>query len=488
MNIKKATNLCIGIFGLLFVLVISYLAFEKVVRVAITKTTEREALYISIVAIAIVILLAYLLWALFRRNEISCSNNTKSIFTVVSCIFIIALFLGLRIYDYNKVSLLNLTSSPYYLLYKNAEIGSNGLVYSNYNSLEDTFSSILSIFMKLLGNSAFSLVMCQTVILFVCLVILFFSVAKVFGRIEAVVTVLGVAVLPAFINCAYLVDTLVVRLFLFAFLFGVISICSNAYTNHVLCEVTSLFVGLAIGAIYTYDSAVIVLLIIAVAMIFEASNIKLYRRLISFALLLISFGVMFFFDACIEMFLGKTDIALGIANSIVQSRMQGSFSTDFAMSLISIDFIGIVLAIALMYFAIMFVVNGNRTYIAVLMLLYLFFEASFYRGISVDYYQYLCIICLLIIAGSSIRSIFLTDSKSVKVEEVTPSEEAVYETDIKSSEPDEIIEVKAGEKLINPLPVPKPHEKKVMDYDYDVSDYKLYYDVELDSENMKYDL
>ncbi|MBR6237415.1 MAG: hypothetical protein IKQ83_00015 [Lachnospiraceae bacterium] len=80
----------------------------------------------------------------------------------------------------------------------------------------------------------------------------------------------------------------------------------------------------------------------------------------------------------------------------------------------------------------------------------------------------------------------ITDAETeVKVEEAEPvvkTEEAEPVTQTKAHEPEEPVEL-----LISPLPLPKRHEHKDIDYDHDISDDDMKYDVEPADADLHYD-
>ncbi len=462
----------------------------------LTKYNINYSLYNRYIAVGVtLVLFAFILGISFVTSlgKIAISANAKSVITIAGFGISIAGFFGVRIVDY-LVYNHRIDYTAYGSTIETAAIGADGKLVCDFTGVSGIYTTVLSVLFKFLGNTDNAVFVCQLLFAFVSLIILAISFKSLFGRVESVVACIGISCFPLFIDSAFNVDMTVARLFVWSVTLGLITFCIYLADRIKLIEVSTVIAAICVGLLYIYDVSIIYIGLLYLASVIFWSKTGIIRRIINsilfLAIMIIIMNLPYIYDCIMS---GRVDINALIMT--IQMRFRGSLDYSETVRMSLEPFAIIIWILGILYFISSFFYKADTAYGIIPVLLFMIFEKCYIRGTDYNYYYSIILIILFVLSGAGIRKIILTKGRDTKdtvgtdITEQTEKKELTEEIETDSkTEPDEIIEEVKPTRLINPLPVPKPHEKKQMDFDYSVSDYKMYYDIDVDEANNDYDI
>lgn len=358
------------------------------------------------------------------------------------------------------------------------------------NGLSQLYVLCLSVFFSFLGNGVISAMLFQSTLQILVMLLAFRVAKKAAGWLPACVVLLSLAFSDVFVGKIAVIDP--ECLYLGLYLIGLLAMLSfiKAYLagKSVWGSVFgAVFTGILIGVLLYLDiwSATLLFFLAGLFIGKKEKADGISRRLLCFFMTIVSCAVGFF---------GVIGADAAVSNVSMERAL-----TVWTSPCLNIRWNGFLFD----------VVGGNSLFWAFMVMLAAFLVFEFLRGGREQNYTLWLFVCVLftpvllmdlnwtgyesillflwsVMAGLGLKNCVLGGQAEVmqaKIQEINASvgEEAVQE--IKAAT--EIAE-KTPEKpryIENPLPVPKKHVKREMDYDHEVPESAMHFDVEIPEED-----
>lgn len=371
--------------------------------------------------------------------------------------------------------------------YELAKVRTGGSVFSFPHGIDDLFVNCLRVFLSFLGNSVSAACLFQVFLQVAVMVFAYLAVRKAAGRFAACTVLLTLAFSYSFNHDVGVIapECLLTALFL-AGLYLVISFVKASLAGRLFCGgLPGAFLLGAVLGFLCYLEAGCAVLFLFLAGLFTgkpaADGGK--KRQIGRLLIVIAGGLAGFFGAIAEdAFLGGVVFYQGLlrwADIFFSLDMERMRLLDVIWCQDYLLFEALFLMAAFVVFA--FIKKGREQEFSLWFLPCIFVTPVFLMDFSVAGFGNIALFFWSVMAGLGMKNaIFGGQSGFVREEigKINASVPGLPET--------EAPEEPAQEKprfIENPLPLPKKHVKRTMDYDYKVSEEDMHYDVEIAEED-----
>lgn len=363
------------------------------------------------------------------------------------------------------------------------------------------YTLCLSFVLSFLGNKAGAAVCLQIFIQMLTVLLAFFAVRKIAGRIPACAAMLMLAVSSVYAGQIFILTP--ESFFFLLYLVGLFIIGSymNMYCRgnfSVTAGIAgAILSGIVIGILCYLDAIALTLLFLLPALFTgiqkQVKNKFLYVRIsVSFLTVILSSGALSFMGA-LAAYAFYSHGEIGQAAETWFLLYRNHIKADYIFYQTNRSIIECLILVVPAAFLIMAFWNRRREQNASFWICLMFLLAPTpLTATGVLPYQIFSIFIWSVLAGIGLQQSFVWKEKKVAKTEVniqTMDEDKSVE-EIKEPAPETTAEaaspVSAPRFIENPLPLPKKHEKREMDYQYEVPEDKMNFDVEI-KENDDFD-
>lgn len=386
------------------------------------------------------------------------------------------------------------------------------------------YTLCLSLVLSFLGNKVIAGVWFQIVLQMVTLVLAYCVVRKMVGRVAACVAMIMLAVSSVYVNQIFVLTP--ENFYFVLYLLGMLVVGSfvRGYTNNrynkAVAVISAIFAGIVIGCLMYLDAIAVSIVILLAGILSGVRRLKEGETFpkISFSILI--FGVSII-AACLSLLIMFV-IDAGLSNGTFLAVAEAWISLyraylPMGYILYQTEFSIIECLIQVMFAALLIMSFWNHSkeqnctpFICFMLLL----APTPLAIVGVLSYQVFSIFIWSVLAGIGLQQCFVVEgvqkvtAETIETEEAAetveatetvevsePAEGAAEEAVETAEAPSEEVqeqpvqpELPAKPRFIeNPLPLPKKHEKKEMDYQYEVTEDKMKFDVEI-KENDDFDI
>ena len=468
-----------------------------------------RGLIVAECAVVLISFICLLEW-FFAKIHINRNEKIEKIVTIISFMLIIIFFFLIRVVLTPVINENAIKDSPYF---QNAMILMNGTINLSVNSVDEIYTAILSIFCRFLGNRSIAIVSLQMMLQFFSLIFNYIAIRKIGGRFAAIVSSIGFTIIPIFLKNVVEVNIFSLLFFAFTFLLWLLSLYKGILEKFKVRELYSTILSFLIGYSLYYDNifAAIILIPIIFCIIADFNHI---RKILNIVLIILFEGIGFILPIIIISYNKNIEI-ITFLTKFFEHRFQIMFQFSVMESYINYNYLIILFALCICYIVMFFKTSHDEAHIFILIAIVAFILLNCFHNTEVDSYFYVLTDCFLVVAGTGVRNLFFTNEKvkaldNIEKEEVKKEDKeesledfvSYFKEDVDEKisdilENDEdldtiIQEDKATQKEIkyieNPLPLPKKHEKKQMDYGFDPGEEQMHFDFDVTDDKYKFDI
>lgn len=375
--------------------------------------------------------------------------------------------------------------------YQMAMVKESGETVAMVHGISHLYIKCLSFALSFLGNKVMAAVWMQIFIQMLAILSAYFAVRKLAGRIPACVVTLTLSLSSVY---AKQIVSITPEGFFFAFYAaGLLLIgsylkgyCHSRFQKKAAL-IGALFLGLTIGALLYLDALSITLFIMAAGVVSGVHK----REDFTFSVLL--YGLMLLGSLVMLGFFFVLDASLcgvGVSNIAAAwlDLYRTRFSIDYVLFMTESSMIeSFILVLFTAFFVMAFWVRKKTQNAAPWIVLMLVLAPTPLTKVGVLPYQVYSVFIWSVLAGIGLQQSFAAGEEEdfaegkeqTVLETLQPMEQ---QTDTAPAAAVEETEAKTGAKprfLENPLPLPKKHEKKEMDYQYKVTEEQMKFDIDV---------
>lgn len=339
----------------------------------------------------------------------------------------------------------------------------------------------LSAIMSFLGNKIISVMFLHVVLQVLSLVICFLAVRKSAGRLPACVTLVYLSFSGAYISRIGVIDPeclyfLFYLLGMYLIVSAVKNYCRNYYTKS-FAVWTFMILGIVLGILIYLDIRSVTLLFFLVGIFTGKKEEDEELPAITAGQNILVFGAVEVF--CVLAFFGSFLIdALGYGTEYMTelSAWGNYYLSEFWGSVLACmdqfmrDFpFNVLLIVAASFLAFEFKRSGKEQNYMLWILLCVCTAPTPMTGYGVLPYGTIALFIWCVLAGLGLQNCIMGDSAQVvqaKIEKINAEAE--------------VEEIQKPRFIENPLPLPKKHVKREMDYEYPVAEEDMKFDIEVD--------
>lgn len=349
-----------------------------------------------------------------------------------------------------------------------------------------------------LGNKIVSAVLFQAVIQIVSIVLGYLIVRKAAGKLPACIVLVYLSFSDTYIGEVYRIDPdcFVFMLYLIGLLLIMKYIkdyCDNKFRKP-MAVCVAVFVGIAIGILVYLDLKLIVLLIFMIGLFTgrkkctdgERINNTIKNSILSFIVTIVSCVAGFFIMFGIVALYRGTAFGQDLS-AWLELYLQQSHVTFFNNVMQELPVVAL-FSVAASFLVFEFLRNSKDQNYMLWILACILIAPTPMTGCGILPYTMIALFQWSVLAGLGLQNcIFGGQAKVVQamIEEINASVEPIAEKTHTEENPVQTVEKPRF--IENPLPLPKKHVKKEMDYQYPVADKDMKYDIEVD-ENDDFDI
>lgn len=412
-------------------------------------------------------------------------------------IFFVALLYRVYLYMQGNMDMVHLTE-----YYRQAAVKAEESAEPMVHAASYLYTLCLSFLFSFLGNKVAVAVWMQIVVQMITILLAFFTVRKLVGSIPACMTMLVLSVSSVYTSQIFAITP---ECFLFIFYLAGLAIVGNyvkTFCRGSLSAVTAVsgavLSGISIGVL-TYLDAVSITIVILLIGLFTGVRGKGKKKapsgkasLALFILIIIAGGLalmgMFALDAY------SSRMETGQVAQEWLTLYQKHLGADYVFYQTGASLIECFILVAFAAFLIMSFWNRKKVQNATPWICLMFLLAPTpLTTVGVLSYQVYAIFFWSILAGIGLQQSLLWEVGFVPGPEPEITDEMKKEEQTEAGKKVEITEDAASGPvghprfLENPLPLPKKHEKKEMDYQYEIAADKMKFDIEI-KENDDFDI
>ena len=443
-----------------------------------------EELYLALCAggicIGIVLLFIVLHKLFINLNwEQSYEKNKKRnrVIETIILFLVFAVFMGMRIYQYGQMNKDAIVNSVWFQMAK--VDGSSFLQTEQIWSLQGMYSLLLSTAFSFLGNRAEVVVYFQIALQAVVFFVSFAAIKRIAGYLAGIVTVLLYSLIPAFFSSVYEASPYNFILVLYSLSLLLFSFYANGIKKGKHTEVKTVLFSVFCALISAGHFVFCGFFAMTFLFLLECEELKGKKKAINVLLYMFSYGIV------MTLFVFR-----GVLKGTYRVQLYDNFGVPTGFEFL------ILISIALLYLlsfwftenepghliGLLFVLTAALCIFQIIDASYLLKSTVDLRGIGFEpevignLVQW--IICF--IAGIGTAQTIQAKKKRKDETEIILNEDWKAQATETKEQKIELIE--------NPLPLPKKHEKKQMDYAFEPDEAEMHYDIELTEENAKFDI
>lgn len=487
MNTKKSW-FSYAIWGIFTVLLCLYFSIYINKVCQLNKFTKNGTVFtvcIGFISIFAVFCLLCFLWDKYGRNYIQqISLCTKRLWEIFLALSLFAGAILTRVYWFFHHFVTPLGSLQYY---DAAIIREGGSVSAAEQGISCLYTRLLSFLFSFLGNRQEAGILMQCVLQLAGIVLFYFAVRRLTGKITALVSLGILSFFPGAVRYCFMLTPEILFFFLFSCLLFLLSTFQRGEEKKGRRTAAAIFItaflGLCGGYLFYLDITGILFFaaLLFVLLSKKRKKGKTLVYIISSGLgILLGFGLFLFFEASVS------DSGFIVAFSRWRQTAFGSTNLSFILAGPDITSVA---SIAGCFFAAWYVLSfpflkqdKGSFYMLFLLVISMF---VFFQKTNMDY-QILGTMCWSVLAGLGVTSVFQEresrlwhKNKEKDVDSMTEEDTDIIIEDIEEKPAIQFIE--------NPLPLPKKHVKRTMDYKFHPEEAMMKYDIEI-AENDDFDL
>ena len=452
---------------------------------------------IAISAFVLVIFFCLIEWVVNCKSNRGREKREK-IYTVIGIVVLCILFFLFRILLISEIDENHFRTLQ---LFQDAMIEQGNHFEFSAWTLPQLYTSLLSSCFLFLGNKGIAVWFLQTFLQFLSFVFAYAAIKRLAGRVPALMAALGLAVLAMFFRDV--LDSQISTLLLLIFMISIwiLSFYQGVLKNRKGKVVFSFIISLLFGVLAGYDNAFSVLLFLPIIVCSEMKLKNGLQKAFNIGLNIAGSLIGFFLVAFLTNVLNGTISLYGIEDYFL-NRYAVHFRLDYMQNFLETDFLLVFLVLCISYIIMYLKTEHDEVHLFVFIaFITVTFLIFFNPAVPLGYY-FILAVCFMTIAGAGVRNLVLSDvtdnikeehKKEESVELPVESNEDKVEIAVETKETEEIEETE--EKIIpqinyieNPLPLPKKHEKKEMDYGFEPEEDKMHFDLEITDDNAFYDV
>ena len=360
---------------------------------------------------------------------------------------------------------------------------------------------LLRFFFLLLGNKMIVGIWAQIIMQLLAALLLFFGVRKFSGPLAALILLFFVTCSDVSVQDAVILSPRTLFLFLFALGIGTLCVCKTKKLQPCLF----LLCGILAGMIGWLDAGGIILILIGAAVVFSEWEQKPdgIRRAAAAVLLLVGGAISFLGVVAVDVACSQSSFEK-VLYAWLQLYRPKNMNVGFGVGA-NISSWGILLVVLLLFYIFSFWLDRHHERMSVWVAAAGVAAAAEYFGLLTEELpaaMYLHFF-ITVLAGVGVQECFRKEPKRIVsdvyleeskgnsfFEEEQPGKPEAMKTSRKSSgigESGKTEEDKKSRFIENPLPLPKPHKRKVLDFDRDFGAEKWEFDHPVD-ENDDFDI
>lgn len=491
--------------------VIFYFSLSSYLNLLGISDLRQSGGIIAICAVVLITLFCLAEW-FFNRKSNKDREERDKIYSILVIILLIILFFLFRILLFTAIDDDILLFSKFV---KNALIQNGKEISFHLSSLEDMFSSLLTLSFLFLGNKGIAVWVLQLFFQTVCFVFSYFGIKRIAGRIPALAVCFGITVLPMFFNSVITDETASLKLCIASMALWMISLYKDGLEKKGMKELLTILISAFLGILCFYDNIFIAFFFLPAIICLETKMQSMLRKALNIILWFIfgltGYGFLAFGDSIFR----DGNLFVHIENYFMQ-RYTVNFEPSLVVSFSAMNYLFIVFAFCISYIIMFIKTEYDEAHLFIFVLLVEFGVLIIFYPKDALVYYYLLAVCFLSIAGAGIRNLVLSSEECIAkkekekqqaLEDIDAQKEFIeyfkgtddltdqkklYENsdkDTNESVREEVNDViKSIQYIENPLPLPKKHEKKEMGYGFEPDEDKMHFDFDLTENNAFYDV
>lgn len=450
-----------------------------------------------VVAATICVLIAIRVMALQVQSKFGMTRKKAMILEVLAVIIVISVMILIRLYYIEELDM----NGAENIFFQLASVETNKLSFTTTNHATIIYVYILSFLLALLGNKIIIGIYFQLALQCITLLLAYLTIRNISGKMTALIANLILSILTVYLNTLLPLAPENLLLCIFMLGFWMISLLwkhMNANQDTKVLDVILFFMaGVATAAIIYTDIIGLFLFVISIGGIAVSNRNTARTPLLQTVCYIIGsvVGVIFFFQ--IEAIICKVSF-LQIANQYLNPWMTVAIHnvSIFPSEILEVS---IVMVLITGVWCVRYWQTGcyENTIYSILLISSVSIRVLFHTELD---YSLLLIFSWIFAAAASLKSLcckyeeelveepgVILLSNLIKDVPVNPAGDGVEMNIMKKSK--QLNESKVNLNLIpNPLPLPKQHERKEMDYAFIPEEDKMHYDIDVVEENDDFDV
>ncbi|MCR5799554.1 MAG: glycosyltransferase family 39 protein [Lachnospiraceae bacterium] len=390
---NKFSNIVCVIFSAILLLL-----FFLSIETGFGITNKVSSAIIAGVLCAVIVGLAFILNKLFKKITQGKSINENLFFTV-GIIVSSLIFVAVRL-----LIISDIISVPMQLgnVYENAKIAASGSVYVDLKDIDAVMSTILSLFLKLLGNTYFPIIIVQFIIAVLAYVFLLFGIKNLIGKFAAFLACFGYAAVPVFFNsiATDTADNLILMIFTFSIFLS--SLYVNRVENKGANAFISILYGILLGIFGLYTHLYLCILVMPLIVLCECASEETVKKVVNSLMLILGSVIGFALPLLLGNFLISGKGVMGFADDLMavfNARTNINIDTGLLASIVSQKWIFVLMIICVFYCFLFWRNRDDAAHIITAFFILFTVQLALTSGDGREAYSYIYMISLLAIAG-----------------------------------------------------------------------------------------
>lgn len=406
---NKFSYLMWAIFAILLSVMFFSAAVEVLNGVSLLNSAYNRIIVIlfSIILIESIILFDNL----FNKSKTKNTDSSINVLGITGFLISLAAFCGYRFFEMSNILSKISAQGNIDEVYAKSFIGAEGKLYIAFNNVWSIFATVLSICFKFFGNDAFGILAAQLIISFVSFLLIYFGSLKLYGRMEAFIAGIGMAMLPVFMPNGEIYADYTVKVCLFAIGFFLIAMVQTLLDKDGFYYPALIVVSAIIGFLYLYEGMCAPLIALFILIIFEKEAFAYGEKIIGVILSIIFFIMGSFGVVALQALFAYSDIkdVLQTLEKFVVYRMSGSFDVAALTTFANNNFLLIVLIACIAYVVTFLRCRFDEAHSVILLFLLNSVAMCFISLEGRISYEIVGTAELLIIAGAGIKKLIMSE-------------------------------------------------------------------------------
>lgn len=287
-------------------------------------------------------------------------------------------------------------------VYDNAKICADGNINMNFSTAGGILSSLISVFIRFLGNTSLPIIIVQFILSAGAYVLLLFGVKNLLGRVSSFFVCVFAANLPVFFKsiASDRIDNLALLAFaFFIFLCGKYKKRLEYYDAKVIL---SLLIGLLSGILSLYDRAFLLTFVIPIVVICSNSDETTSNKIFNSVGIVFGNLLGFFVPIVIENFLVGSGDVIALIDSVsksVMSRLGFCNNIGFMEKMVSDPWISLTMLLCVFYCVYFWKTDEDNGHIIAIFFVLISLQLCFTKVNYSSEYTMIYVVCLAAIAG-----------------------------------------------------------------------------------------